>query len=236
MSASMKTCSHPGCERKHHSGGYCQMHLSRARRGANMDAPHRAEISLADRLWSKVHKHPGDGCWEWTAAHDGRRGYGHINVGGVILKAYRVAYELENGPIPAGVEICHKCDNPKCVRPGHLFVGTHLENMRDGAEKGRMNPGEKNGMAKLKDSDVIVIARRLASGSAQMDSLAAAYGVSRTCIHDIATGRRWSRITAPIFGGHQIAKKHLGHGLYEYLLVRPEPQKNESPLVEQRAS
>lgn len=234
LTLEQKACSHPGCDRKHAAHGYCQMHLARARRGSDMDAPHYRERSVAERLWSKVHKHPGDGCWEWTAANDGR-GYGHINVGGVILKAYRVAYELENGPIPSGVEICHKCDNPKCVRPSHLFEGTHRENMIDGAIKGRMNPGEKNGMAKLKDEEVIEIAKCIASGSVPFDVLAEKHNVSRTCITDIAKRRRWSRITAPIFGGHQITKTHLGHGLYAYLLVPQDPQKSESPLLEQRA-
>ena len=89
--------------------------------------------SLAERFWPRVRK--GDGCWEWQG-HRSSHGYGKIGCGGKDIGTHRVAWELAHGPIPAGMHVCHRCDNPPCVRPDHLFLGTHSDNMRDLAEKG----------------------------------------------------------------------------------------------------
>jgi len=97
--------------------------------------PARTPIEM--RFWSKVTK--GAGCWEWTASTD-HKGYGKLAEGGRqgrTLSAHRVSYELNVGPIPDGLLVLHRCDNPPCVRPDHLFVGTHTDNAQDMAKKGR---------------------------------------------------------------------------------------------------
>ena len=86
------------------------------------------------RFWSKVVK--ADGCWEWTAYRD-PLGYGRLNVDGVPVLAHRLAYELEHGAIPDGMCILHRCDNPPCVNPDHLWLGTQADNSLDMASKGR---------------------------------------------------------------------------------------------------
>lgn len=93
---------------------------------------------LAVRLWEKVDM--SGACWMWTGTRT-RGGYGHIRDGRKLRQVHRVVYELACGPIPDGLDIAHRCDNPACVRPEHLFPATHAENMSDMKAKGRGNSG-----------------------------------------------------------------------------------------------
>lgn len=94
----------------------------------------RPKMAADERFWSKVSK--GDGCWEWQA---GRlpTGYGRFSDKGVEYKAHRFSWALAHGAIPEGMLICHRCDNPRCVRPDHLFLGTNSDNQRDMVNKNR---------------------------------------------------------------------------------------------------
>lgn len=94
--------------------------------------------SVESRFWRRVDK--TDGCWVWKTAPSQPR-YGYLRVGKSLVAAHRVSYELANGTIPNGLFVCHHCDNPKCVNPAHLFLGTQLDNMRDMHAKGRANNG-----------------------------------------------------------------------------------------------
>ena len=92
---------------------------------------------LSERFWAKVEIIPFHGCWEWTASQN-RLGYGLIHEKRRMLKAHRVSWELHYGKvIPAGLFVCHHCDNPGCVNPSHLFLGTNTDNLRDMSAKGR---------------------------------------------------------------------------------------------------
>jgi len=99
----------------------------------------RSPRPLANRFWPKVRK--GDECWEWIGAR-GARGYGKMTAGprgSGHVRAHRVSWELAFGPVPDGLWVLHTCDNPPCVRPDHLWLGTRLDNMRDCARKGRID-------------------------------------------------------------------------------------------------
>lgn len=139
----------------------------------------------AARFWGRVEK--TDGCWLWRAGTN--RGYGIAWVGGRIKKAHRVSWEEVNGPIPPGMFVCHRCDNPPCVRPSHLFLGTNADNMRDMSEKGRgylRSP--------ITAHDAIDIVSLYAFGATQLE-LARSYGITQSAVSLIVHGKNWSRAT-----------------------------------------
>lgn len=147
------------------------------------------------RFWDKVDK-SGD-CWVWTASRS-RRGYGYFTIvrareaerigarRGSNL-AHRVAYSLARGPVAPTAVVMHRCDNPPCVRPEHLALGTQADNLRDMIAKGR-------GCSKLTPSQALEIQRSYAAGEHTQCGLAAIYGVSQALISDVVLRRRqWLR-------------------------------------------
>jgi hypothetical protein len=93
--------------------------------------------SVEERFWGRVRRAKGEGCWLWQGRRD-RDGYGSLEAFGLRhARAHRVAWQITNGPIPEGMVLCHRCDNPSCVRPDHLFVASQKENIRDSLAKGR---------------------------------------------------------------------------------------------------
>jgi len=156
------------------------------------------------RFWASVKVVPGEGCWEWQKAVQPRGlQYGIFGIrppGGKAVKqlqykAHRVAWYLANGDIPEGKLVLHKCDNPKCVRLDHLFLGSPKDNMQDKCKKGRQvwAWGETQWASKLTEEQVIEIIKRNRIGESQ-SALAREYGVWQAQIGRICRGERWRHV------------------------------------------
>lgn len=124
-----------------------------------------------------------DGCWVWQKGKT-KAGYGQITVRGETVYAHRLAYSLFVGDIPVGKEVCHKCDNPSCINPDHLFIGSHLENMHDAMKK-----GIKSGTP-LTNSNVIDIRDKWAKGGVSQYTIADEYGVDQSYISRVVNKKR----------------------------------------------
>lgn len=143
-----------------------------------------------------------DGCWIWVGAKHVQFGYGVLKFGGragKLLLAHRVSYEIYMGPIPDGCCVLHKCDNPPCVNPEHLFLGTRADNSADKVSKGRQSftPGQKGAEspnAKLTDADVLHIRSVYSPRTVSADSLAREFGVSKRAILRIIHRVTWNHI------------------------------------------
>jgi hypothetical protein len=142
------------------------------------------------RFWSKVKK-VGD-CLEWIGCRDAC-GYGKLTRNGRPWTAHRYAYHMFHSGIPDGMCVCHACDNPACVNPNHLFVGTHQDNMRDRDDKQRGTAGERNRHAKLTSDDVRKIRASAAMGVPQW-KLVNMFGVSCGRISEIVSRKSWRHI------------------------------------------
>lgn len=149
--------------------------------------------TLADRFWLNVCK--GEGCWTWTG-YCGAKGYGRTSNGsGRLVLAHRLSYELTTGSIPNGLNVLHRCDNPPCVRPDHLFLGTHVDNMEDRQRKGRTRSavGVEHRNAILDDDKVREIRSLLAAGEYPRD-IGPRFGVRAITVYAIKYGRTWSHV------------------------------------------
>lgn len=147
--------------------------------------------TVIDRFWAKVQK--TETCGLWTGPPD-KDGYGVLHRGPTKIKAHRLSYELHYGPFSPSLNVCHHCDNPPCVNPAHLFLGTDATNKADQIAKGRMQRGSNRASAKLTETDVLIVRERYAAGTVLGRELAAEYGVAKPTIYNIVHRRKWKHI------------------------------------------
>lgn len=171
-------------------------------------------VPMEKRFWEYVDKSAGDeGCWLWTGPI-GSAGYGRFTDYWQKYGAHRLSYTFANGPIPAGLHVCHRCDVRLCVNPRHLWLGSAHDNMQDAVAKGRhagfkVHPGLKgsaNAHAKLTDEQVLAIRAAYEPGRpgwpgrwesqkrVSVRALAEEYGVSPSLIHAVVTRKLWTHI------------------------------------------
>lgn len=187
------------------------------------------EITLTDKqtksFLCKVYKtNNKNDCWLWTR-HRNAQGYGRFSTFRLgPLMAHRVAWTIESGKIPSGLLVLHKCDNPPCCNPNHLFLGTHLDNIIDAVKKNRWSTGDKNGSrthpekrlrgdnhparkhpewmshgsshprARFKDEDITEMRRLFSEEKCSLLQLEEKYKASNGCIYAIITRRTWKHI------------------------------------------
>lgn len=145
------------------------------------------------RFWDKVDKSSDSGCWSWVAGKNWD-GYGKFRINGKAKLAHRLSYVIHTSEeVPDGMCVLHRCDNPSCVNPAHLFLGTHQDNMIDKVNKGRGVKGDRNGRAKLNAKKVLAI-RALYKTRMTYAMLANKYNVSERTIRYIVRRETWTHI------------------------------------------
>jgi len=147
---------------------------------------------IRNRFLKFVDKRLKNGCWLWTGTRHGK-GYGHFQIGKKSEKAHRFSYLEFVGPLN-DKHVLHKCDNPPCVNPKHLFLGTNLDNVRDKLTKGRQPYGNTMAHTKVTDRDVLLIRALWSSKTITQRDIAARFGISITHTYCIATKRRRERV------------------------------------------
>lgn len=144
-------------------------------------------MSARTSFFARVRK--TSGCWLWQGPRDSK-GYAIVHTLGE-QRGHRAVWVLTKGPVPAGMCVLHRCDNPPCVRPSHLFLGTHADNAADKVAKGRQPRGETNGRARLTWRQVRAIRRRYLAGGVEIRALAVEYGVGHSTVGYIVDGTTW---------------------------------------------
>lgn len=151
--------------------------------------------TIEERFWIRVRKGGPDDCWTWTGSTS-KKGYGRFsNTKWGTNLAHRIAFMVSNGyQIPDGLLACHSCDNPRCVNPNHIFIGTNRENILDSSRKGRLAKGERAYHSKLTEQDVRNIHTLYSVDKKSSKQISKIYNVSMQSIMDILKGKSWKHL------------------------------------------
>lgn len=185
-------CSVAECVRTVHAKGFCKNHYQQlwatGSPAIKRPNPHGTE---AERFWRYVVKLDEKACWEWIGFRD-RDGYGKFRIGKTNIAAHRESWILHNLPIAEGLVVRHKCNNPPCVNPGHLLLGTHEDNMADREAAGNCPRGARHPNAKLTEEQALAI-----RGSTDtLETIAAQFGISESQAGNIRRGAQWRELSS----------------------------------------
>lgn len=186
-------CQIDGCGKASRHLGWCLAHYKRYNRyGDPLSGASDHHKTPEDAFLARAIQKPS-GCVEWSGSSD-NKGYGQLRIGGKLIKAHRYAWARSNGPIPEGMVILHKCDNPRCVNIDHLSAGTQLENVKDMDAKGRRinNQAKGNDCHAAKVNPDIV--RLIRADTRRQIDIAAEYGITQTVVSKIKLKQAWNHV------------------------------------------
>lgn len=186
----VKVCGH--CNASLENLGLSPAHLARAMYCSKPCAMKARRPPLLETLLNNSVRDQDSGCWNWDGYRD-RKGYGRMTETGGEVLSHRISWAFHNKrPVPEGMHVLHKCDNPRCINPEHLMIGTNLDNHYDKMAKGRQRgaTGELNCKAKLTEADILAILKDTRSHAA----IGREYGVTYTTIASIRSGRTWKHV------------------------------------------
>jgi hypothetical protein len=190
----MDVCLVDDCMKPRTHRGFCAAHYSKMRKYGDPLIVKQKQLhglSLLERWDAYVER--STGCWEWSGYRD-PNGYGRLNIGNRPILAHRISWEIHHGPITPDQHVCHRCDNPSCVRPEHLFLGDQVRNMADKMAKKRhrygVSRGEAHGCSKITAEQVQEI--RAAEGT--NTEIAKRFQLSRTQTRDIRSRKSWRHL------------------------------------------
>lgn len=187
-------CSIDHCSEKILALKLCNKHYLRFKRGSDINKKSSYEMSLKERLLSFCVIDEKTKCWNWSGSKN-RKGYGALSIKNKHSIAHRESYKVFKGKIPNGMHVCHSCDNPSCINPDHLWLGTNKDNNNDKMEKGRFKPnyGNNNGNSKLTKNDVIEIKQKINQGY-DLVEISKQYNVTPENIYSIKNNKTWRHV------------------------------------------
>lgn len=198
---SNRTCNFTSCESligRHGARGYCPKHYKRVKSTGSPEGLRNSPRgeSLEFHLRKYGHELTPGGCWEFGGPRDKDR-YGMVSFQRRTQRAHRVAYEVRNGTSAGDLLVRHICDNPPCVNPDHLIAGTAKQNTGDAKERERLANGERHGMHKITDAEVLLIRAEYARGLITQRALAKKYECSQAQVFNIVSGAQRASLTFP---------------------------------------
>ena len=190
-----RICAQPGCELPYRARGLCRAHYQSWFKATPRDM--RPVPTMEERFHTKYSRGGSTQCWEWSGARHSF-GYGLFLLNGKSSKASRVALMIATGsPAPEGKLACHRCDNPPCVNPKHLYWGSRQDNSDDAVSRGRIPLGQDRVQARLTEDQVVEIRNRYAAGEGPT-GIAREFNVTVPTIRSISLGLKWKNAPGPI--------------------------------------